>query len=466
MTQRILFISFSKRGSHFYNDASARYRCFFPAEHLNELNIPTDVIHASKLNAISPQNYQLIIFHRPQYSYQLKHFLRKLNTLHIKAVVDFDDLLFTPSLSQHSAAVQSGYMSLSVAKKQAKAYQKALMLFDFCWVSTDTLASQVTRIKKSIHVSVCPNKLPLRWAKLADTIPASERLKNKVIRYMPGTSHHKHDFHKIEQCLIELLAEDKTLQLEIIGPLAFDIKAFPQAQVSQQPFVTFEQLPDIISSSWLTLAPLDNNLFNQCKSGLKFWESGLFAVPVICSPLADLTRYKNKGLCLSDDIGLWRSFINEMKKPNAYNTASKAAQRSAQQALFSHEKIDKRLASVKGYNHKTQQVAHQSLAVSTKKTVNYYHQQLIMCAYHGPDWPAAILDPTCHNHKAANACFRQTSSAITVVTPEQECRLLQQASKKILANTPKKKHIFLRKLRKLRTSPYDFFRDMIINRLN
>jgi hypothetical protein len=225
---RILFISHSKRDAFYYNDASARYRCVFPAEYFNDIGLQTDVVHFNDLNKINLKNYGTIIFHRPQFSLKLKWLMYKIKRLGIQAVVDFDDLLFNPSLSISSAAVQSGYMSERLAKKHAVSYLKALKLFSTCWVSTNNLAKQISAIIPSMEVVVCHNKIPQRWPMLTSLCTPEKRLENKIIRYMPGTSHHKHDFNKIEDFLVTLLQSDVNIKLEIIGPLKFNTSKFPK----------------------------------------------------------------------------------------------------------------------------------------------------------------------------------------------------------------------------------------------
>ncbi len=448
----VLFVSHSKRAAFYYNDASARYRCVFPAEHLNELGITCHVIHFTQIHKIQLHDYSHVIFHRPQYSLKLKYYLYKMKRLAIKAIIDFDDLLFNPQLAKQSAAVQAGYMNLRLAKKHATAYSKALQLFDHAWVSTKPLAKQLKISYPCIKITVCHNKLPKRWAKLQAQTPWQERLKNKVIRYMPGTSHHKHDFEKIEQTLITLLNNNSDIKLEIVGDLKFNIDNFPTKQVSQQSHMTFEQLPSVISSSWLTLAPLQDNIFNQCKSGLKFWESGLYGVPVISSLLEDIERFKNSGLCLSLEQGDWIDYIEKMKKPDNYQAASEDAYTFSGKALFSKNILDSRLTGLNiNVNKKPEKIENHDDA---------YIQQLIMCAKFGPRWPAICLNPADQQYQQANETLDNLKRTNNKFSTTDITKLKQEELDKIKQDKPTKKHKVIRKAKKLWNSPYDFFKDM------
>ncbi len=447
----VLFVSHSKRGAFYYNDASARYRCVFPAEHLNEIGTLCHVVHFTQLGEIPLHKYSHVIFHRPQFSLKLKYYLHIIKRLNIRSIADFDDLLFNPKLASQSAAVQAGYMSPRLAKKHASAYFKALTLFTHCWVSTTELAKQVKVSIQDIEVTVCYNQLPARWASLQAAIPSKERLTKKIIRYMPGTSHHKHDFDKIEQLLIKLLRKHPDIKLEIVGDLHFNTEQFPADQISQQSHMTFEQLPSVISSSWLTLAPLQSNIFNQCKSGLKFWESGLYGVPVISSLLPDIARFKNTGLCLSHELSDWIKYIEQMKQPAAYKAACLDAYKHAEPAIFSLTSKNNRLDSL--------EITPENSANENPEKSSY-KQQLIMCAQFGPRWPAICINPTDQQYKQANERLRSIVTLTEGLTDSEIKNLKKEGLKRIKEDTPTKKHKLIRKAKKLWNSPYDFFKDI------
>lgn len=429
----ILYISHSKRGLFYYNDASARYRCVFPAEEIIANGGQAHAIHFSQINKIQLDNYQKIIFHRPQYSFKLAKTVKQAQKQGIELWVDFDDLLFCPELSDSSAAVQSGKMSPSLAKKHAKRYRKALELFDNCQVSTDELSDQLkTRINRNFNINVSYNKVPERWVKQAEIIPTEERLKKKIIRYLPGTSHHKHDFAHVEKFLADLLQENPNYHLNIIGDLEFDTSLFPCRQISQTGFQPYEQLPSLINDSWIIIAPLVDNVFNRCKSGLKFWEAGAFGIPVISSPLRDIERFGNKGLCISEDPKEWKDFILQMAGLNNYQSASKQAKEISEQAFF------------------------------TQKALSHRYTYLKLTSEFGPRWPSYILNPTT---KLSSAIQKTKLSLLQQeFTANNKSNLLEiEANNKSKQDKPSSNKT-IRKTRKLFNSPLDFFKDMQIFR--
>jgi hypothetical protein len=429
----VLYVSHSKRGLFYYNDASARYRCVFPAEELIAQGETAHVIHFSQIDKVQLSNYRKIIFHRPQYSFKLWRTIKTIQKNHIENWVDFDDLLFSPKLSGASAAVQSGKMSASLAKKHAQRYLRALQLFTHYQVSTDALAHELKKQlsqslkgsnntdKLNYEIKISYNKVPERWVKQAKIIPSEHRLEKKIIRYLPGTSHHKHDFAHLEAFLAQLMHENPDYKLNIIGDLDFDSTLFPSAQISQTPFQPFEQLPSLINDSWIIIAPLVDNVFNRCKSGLKFWEGGVFGIPVISSPLKDMERFENEGLCISDDLLQWSAFIHLMSEEKNYMEASELAKENSKKAVINQCGI-----------------------------TNYRSQYLKLTIEQGPRWPAHMLNPTHHKLSTLNKGYARSDK-------DEEVEKL--AMIEIKNDVPKSRRKILKKLIKLYQSPRGFFQD-------
>ena len=446
----VLYVSHSKRGLFYYNDASARYRCVFPAEALIAEGKQAHAIHFNQINKVNLLDYQKVVFHRPQYSFKLGRLVKYLKRNKIEHWVDFDDLLFRPELSASSAAVQSGKMSIALAKKHANSYQKALKLFVNCQVSTDALAEHIKYGSvKTTNIKVIYNQIPERWTKqldnkslaLALSDKAQNRLDKKIIRYLPRTSHHMHDSAHIDIFLVKLLHENPSYHLNVIGDLDFHHDDFPADQISHTAFQPYEQLPSLIDDSWIIIAPLVNNIFNQCKSALKFWESGVFGIPVISSPLKDMERFKNKGLCLSNDSQIWENFITQMECLDSYCNASEDAIRVSQQAVISQP--DR----------------------SGKKIKNFRYSYLKLASLFGPRWPADLINPCSKYHTALATEIEQLNQ-----DPTLNNSLDNKTAKELMLNfdniskgdTPPRRSRALRKVKKLFNSPKAFFRDMKI----
>lgn len=329
---RFLFISHSRQRGAIYNDPSVRYRCVFPAETLNAVGDIADVVHVTQVKHEMLAAADVIIFHRPRISRTFRKIFDLANKFGKVCWADFDDLLFNPALAAFSPPVISGVMSEAAAVQNAQDYWAALSLFENVIVSTTRLRAELVEVFPHVKCVVSFNRVPARWVMQADIRQAAERLQRKIMRYLPGTSHHDGDFAGVAQVLSLFLKQHSDAVLEIAGPLRFELDA-PAHQLRRVKYVPYEYLPHLITDSWVCLAPLHENRFNACKSGLKFWESGLFAVPVIASPLPDYARFAGDGLFIASEPDAWLQALNQLSNAENYLLAANAAQSAAGQAL-------------------------------------------------------------------------------------------------------------------------------------
>ena len=445
---RVLFVSSSKRHTSFYYDPSARYRCVFPAEHLKTLGIDASVVHFSQLEEIDVKRYPYIIFHRPRDHANLRKFLKKAEHDGVTCIADFDDLLFAPDLAHESPAVRSGGMSRSEASRQAKKYRAALRLFRTCWLSTDELRLKAKLAAPDTCCYTVYNRMPARWAALHTEADVEKRLADKVIRYLPGTSHHIHDLSEIRNTLCEILNRFPDVRIEIIGDLKVSQLGIVNGRLSHQAYMDYEKLPAHIADSWLTLAPLASNDFNRCKSALKFWESGIAVVPVLFSPLPDAERFDNAGLTICRSHDDWLERIGQLRSPEIYRDAVKQARQDAENSLFD-QMTDDRLKYLPGLK-----VVQSAL----KPDCNFYRsQQKVMVSRFGTIWPGRSVNPLDSEYTLINRCINESPTTLKFHDSETHQVYGNQTYDRGFSFRVK------RKTRKLMRSPKEFFRDAFSN---
>lgn len=232
---------------------------------------------------------------RPLVSAELHPVLTALRGHGVKLVADYDDLLFAGDVSGLPESA-GGAIAGSEKRERLAAYAAGLTAFDTFIVSTRALAAQLTRLKPDARVTVVPNGLSEAWLTQGRALYRPFRPGDpKVIRYFAGSPSHDHDFVSIVEPLARFLEEHRDVRLDVVGPVSFDASRFPNGSVAALRSVSYDTLPGMLSSTWVNLAPLEPNAFNNCKSALKVLESGAFACPTLTSPNDDVLRHAELG---------------------------------------------------------------------------------------------------------------------------------------------------------------------------
>src|SRR5262249_28363930 len=162
------------------------------------------------------------------------------------------------------------------------AYSAALSAFDLFIVSTRALARRLSTLAPAASVAMVPNALSQAWVAQGKLLYRQwQPIDGLVIRYFSGSPSHDHDFASIAKPLARFVTDHPSVRVEIVGPLNVDLLSFPEGRLKLVPHVSYEELPRLLASSWVNLAPLASSEFTECKSAIKFLESGAFSCPTL-----------------------------------------------------------------------------------------------------------------------------------------------------------------------------------------
>jgi len=341
----ILYIANSRNLIKPYQDSSVRYRCFNPAEAFAAANINADVTTINMVTLNLVERYDLIIFHRPSMSRKLEKLVSKAKQRNCAVMADFDDLIFNPDYAEQSPTFLNEQNSLDRITASLKKRNDALFLFDYFSVSTFPLSKEIKKIKPLSEVTVIHNYLSDEWLQLNDQSRSRES-EIKRITYLCGSNSHDDDFSLVQDLLIEFLSDNSDVVLRIVGPLKFTKKYFKNCQLELQQYVSYPFLPRIIEESWVTIAPLANTIFNNCKSGLKYFESACFGIPVIATPIDDMQRLNSEALHLADTPDQWLQSLNTLSDKKYYEQcAASGANHVKETCVISHQKYVEALSN-------------------------------------------------------------------------------------------------------------------------
>jgi len=313
--KKILFISATARVDRPYLDPSVRYRCYNPAMLLNSYDFIVDVISFKKFTLEIIPRYDIFVFHRPSYEKKLLDAVGEINDLGLSLFADYDDLIF----SQKYALESSLYKNKRATKEEClnifKNNEKALFLFKNFIVSTRPLREKILELDSSLSVSVVSNAISedvINRLEIQKEFYAPLKTDKIIISYLSGTASHDKDFEIVEDVLSNLLLKYKNkIELQIVGPLSYNRKKLQDAL--HIPYVDYECLGKLIAKTDINIAPLEINNFTNCKSGLKFFESGLLGVPSVVTPIDDMKRFEDSnGITYASSKEEWHEELEKL----------------------------------------------------------------------------------------------------------------------------------------------------------
>jgi glycosyltransferase involved in cell wall biosynthesis len=349
---RFLFIANSRHRVRPYLDPAVRYRCYNPAEDLCRQGHLADVCSFHELRSSVIRNYEVFVFHRPVYSRRLKNVIQGLNNKGRLVIADYDDLIFNPRYALDAPIFLNGSASKKIVKRLYNRNLTAIKLFQNVTVSTLPLAEEVRDVCPFTNIQVVHNGISQRWLDAAHIYNKGETSTRKI-GYFPGTRSHDRDFQTVIAQLAKYLTDRSAARLLLVGSLGIRPDGFDEPNLIRHGPVDYLDLPQLIMQCWVTIAPLTNSRFNQCKSGLKFFESAAFAVPVIATPIPDMQRFEGSGIVLAETPEAYLKALELFLDPEFYQTTSRSVQDYALKHCMSMEQTKRLLEFVeKGANRK------------------------------------------------------------------------------------------------------------------
>ncbi len=272
-----------------FDNSTFRYRCYnfkealetskdFEISYFLCSEIPKIIQHIDKIN--------IIVFQRTNWTIEVENLIYIAKIKNKPIVYDMDDLLYkidhVPYYINHIGVgftKETIPLYLSIASQ----YELVAKKCDFYITTTEFLKNNLTN---DFHkpTFVIPNFLNNEQITESKEILKKRTLdKSKfIIGYFSGSYSHKHDFHTVENELIQLLDKYENIYLKIVGFMPLEGKLndyLKQGRVIFKELVPYPQLQYEIGSVDVNIIPLVNNSFNQAKSELKFFEAGIVKVP-------------------------------------------------------------------------------------------------------------------------------------------------------------------------------------------
>ena len=299
----VIYLIDTRYGQRGWLHPSARHRCYHYADVLDATDHQSLVIPLERVSAKLLGKFEHAIFHRPTNS---KRFLRAFKLCRQNNVTmhaDYDDLVFSADYAEQSPLYLNGGRRLQRVEAQFQANGQAAGMFDSFLTSTRFLQQKINQHFSAANVTVLPNALPRLFKR---PIGQSTVGSTKVIGYFPGSRGHEADFNSIYSALKDLLG--KRLRLLIVGRWNHsNTEALPG--VVHLPFSDYNQYLKLLSQVDISVAPLQNNVFNNSKSAVKLIESVSVGTPIVATAIPDMQDHHNALAVLVKSNNDWKASI-------------------------------------------------------------------------------------------------------------------------------------------------------------
>jgi glycosyltransferase involved in cell wall biosynthesis len=242
----------------------------------------------------------VIVICRARYTHKLNQLITRAQSKGKVVFFDVDDLVFDPDY------IHLILTTLAQDFKHPQAWDfwyayvgrigAVLRMCDRAIVTNEYLASRVRHFADK-KVSVVPNflnreqlsvSLQIFEDKKAHQFARTEQIH---LGYFSGTPSHNKDFEIVSRTLARLLEKDQRIKIRIVGflDLTGPIRNY-ESRIEFYPLSDFINLQRLIGEVEINLVPLQDNVFTNCKSELKYFEAAITGTLSLASPIYTLAN--------------------------------------------------------------------------------------------------------------------------------------------------------------------------------
>lgn len=330
---RVLFVS----GLQGPEDASRMYRCVHHAKQLRAAGMQAEVVLDTEATRETVLAADVVIMARCKRNPANLALARAARDAGKLLCGELDDKVFEPwdvhtrGFLRSKSLIKRDVAAVGRVANAERNILSLLPMFEMVFVSTPGLKDVLAEL--GLRAQVVRNAIDTEVAKPV----ARARTQLRRILVMSGTRTHDADLRLITQPLARFLAENPAIICMFLGPfqLPGPLLGLPNVQCKER--LPIAELHPFVADYDLCLVPLEDSLFNDCKSAIKFLECGLVSVPVVASPrreFRDLVRDGETGFLAADDPDAWyRTLCNLRDQPELLR---KVAAQAHQDVLQSH----------------------------------------------------------------------------------------------------------------------------------
>lgn len=234
-------------------------------------------------------------------------FIKELKKEGVKIVMDIDD---------HYELDINHYLFESFKSSgMTERLINNIKMADVVTVTTPLLASKIRHLNSNIVV--IPNALPFD----ADQFTLSKDKESDTSIVWCGGASHYGDLRMLANLNIESLTIAENITLAGYNSENDQWKKIKKANPKMKYKVEkpLQKYMDSYDGHMISIAPLEDNFFNACKSNLKVLESGAKGLPIICSPVEPYYNSVDKDVVLyAEDLDDWFGLMTKLLISKSY----------------------------------------------------------------------------------------------------------------------------------------------------
>jgi glycosyltransferase involved in cell wall biosynthesis len=287
-----------------------------------------------------------LVICRAPYTRDLDQLIAKAKARDISVFFDIDDFAFDPSHVPSVMEIADLDATSEELLDRSFAYFSrigtTLQMCDRALTTNSFLAEQIRHFAPHLYVDIVPNFLNVNQQRLSEQLYAAKQQVGFVsdgcihIGYFSGSPSHNRDFALVVPALTRLMDQDTRLKWRVVGVLEnFGLLASHRDRIECYPLQDFQNLQRLIAEVEINLAPLQDNIFTNCKSELKYFEAAIVGSITVASP----THAFRNAIVDGETSFLARSYEWEYKLREALNLVGEP-KRYAAMAQCAHRHVE------------------------------------------------------------------------------------------------------------------------------
>lgn len=312
-----------------------RYRVDHQIEQLEAAGFFCAGVSYEKLDIRDIKYYRGFVFFRCPITNEVRDFIKAAKAENKAVFYDIDDLVIDQKYTNTIKYLKTmSKEELDLYNDGVNRMRETLEMCDYAITTTERLAAELKNYVKEVYIN--RNVASEKMAKLSmKAINEVKRDKDKVVMsYLSGSITHNDDFKMILPVVQRLMKEHDNLYLKVVGLLDIpeELQEF-KSRILTAPFVSWIELPNIIASIDINLAPLEESIFNEAKSENKWTEASLCKTITVASNFGAFKSCIRDGVdgVLCNSVDDWYNKLNKVIVDSDYR--NKIAEEAFKQVI-------------------------------------------------------------------------------------------------------------------------------------